>query len=195
MVALKIADEFGIVTERARQREQYADIIERRVEAYFSSPQGQARIAREVDAHLKREVDELIARKTRERIAEIERMEMPSGPAIGDLLALASEVTGCPVAEIVGPRRARECAYPRFFAIHLMIVMRPDLSLPAIGRAFGGRDHTTIMAARNKFAKVRDGQPFAQWLADPRAVELLADRPQVERRRPFGNPHPVAEAA
>lgn len=195
MVALKIPDEFGIVTERARQREQYADIIERRVEAYFSSPQGQARIAREVDAHLKREVDELIARKTRERIAEIERMEMPSGPAIGDILTLVAEVTGIPVPDLTGPRQARVVVWPRFLAVHLLVAMRPDLSLPAIGRALGGRDHTTIMHARNKFPKIADRDPICRWLVDPRIVELLAERPQVLPRRKFGNPHPVAEAA
>ncbi len=194
-MAFKIEDEFGIITENARRREVFAEYIERRVDAYFASPSGQARIAREVDARLKREVDELIARKTRERVAEIERMEMPEGPAIGEVLVLVSDVTGCPVPDLVGPRRARNCAWPRFLAVHLLLVLRPDLSLPAIGRALGNRDHTTVMAARNKFYKICDEAPFTEWLADERIATVLSGRPAVVRRPRFGNPAPLAEAA
>lgn len=192
---LRIPDEFGIITERARQRDVFAKFIERRIDAYFASASGQARIAREVDARLKREVDELIARKTRERVAEIERMDIPAGPPIADVLELVASVTGCPVPDLVGPRRARNCAWPRFLAVHLLLLLRPDLSLPAIGRALGNRDHTTIMAARNKFYKICDESPFTEWLADERIATVLDGRPAVVRRPRFGNPAPLAEAA
>lgn len=196
MANLRIPDDFGIVTENARKRDVFSKFIERRIDDYFASASGQARIAREVDARLRREVDELIARKTRERIAEIESAEAPRGPAINELLALASEVTGVPVADLIGPRRARYIAWPRFFAVHLMIVMRPDLSLPSIGKVLGGRDHTSCMHARNVFNEKCDQAPFSGWLADPRTVAMLANRPTVVvQRRQFGNPYPVAKAA
>ena len=187
MTALRIPDEFGIVTENARKRDVFSRFIERRIDAYFASASGQARIAREVDARLKREVDELIARKTRERVAEIENMELPSGPPIGEVLTLVAEVTGCSVPDVVGPRRSRNIAWPRFLAVHLLLAVRPDLSLPAIGHALGGRDHTSIMHARNKFIKLMDDDPVSRWLLDERVVALLANKPQVVRAagRPF----------
>ena len=190
---LKIEDEFGIVSERARQRDAFAHIVKRRVDNYFSSPAGRARISREVDARLKVEVDAIIERRTRERIAEIERIQTPSGPPIGEVLVLVSDVTGCSVPELVGPRRARNVAWPRFLAVHLLLAMRPDLSLPAIGKALGGRDHTTVMHARDKFSALLDVEPICRWMADERVVALLAQRPQIVRRAPFGRP--IAEAA
>ena len=141
-------------------------------------------------------MDELIARKTRERVAEIESAEAPKGPPIGEVLQLVQEVTGVPMAHLTGPRRSRNLAWPRFLAVHILLAVRPDLSTPAIGKALGGRDHTTILAARNKFYEIMDLDPVRLWLADERIQAMLAQRPEVvvERRR-FGNPAPLAEAA
>jgi len=190
---LKIEDEYGIITENARKRDAYAHIVQKRVDRYFESPEGRARLHREVDARVKAEVDEIIARRTREQIAEIAKLEELKGPPVGEILVLVSDVTGCPVPDLLGPRRARNCSWPRFLAVHLMLVCRPDLSTPAIGRVLGNRDHTTILAARNKFAEIRDGEPFSRWLADERVVAMLAQRPQLAPRPRFGNP--MAEAA
>ena len=190
-MALKIPDEFGIVTERARQREMYGDqAAKRRAEAFIFSPAGQARINREVDARVKAEVDAIIERKKRERLAELEKLTPPPGPPIGEILVLVSDVTGCRVPDLVGPRRARNCAWPRFLAVHLLLVMRTDLSLPAIGHALGGRDHSTAMHARDQFEKLKDQYPFTQWLADPRVLEMLSNRPDGPRK-----PIPFRKAA
>ena len=179
MTALKIPDEFGIVSENARKRDVFSRFIERRIDAYFASASGQARIAREVDARLKREVDELIDRKTRERIAEIEQMQLPKGPAIGEVLSLVSEVTNTPMPDLVGPRRTRSLVWPRYLAIHVLLAVRPDLSLPAIGRAMGNRDHTSILAARRRFYEVCDQDPFPRWLSDPRIAAMMGKRPKL----------------
>lgn len=54
--------------------------------------------------------------------------------------------------ELLGPRRNHYLIAPRFHAIALAIELRPDLSLLAIGRLFQ-RDHTTIMHARDVWAR------------------------------------------
>ena len=53
---------------------------------------------------------------------------------------------GVGVHELENARRARAVARPRQVAMYLAREMTPR-SLPEIGRAFGGRDHTTVMHA------------------------------------------------
>jgi chromosomal replication initiation ATPase DnaA len=48
------------------------------------------------------------------------------------------------VAEMIGPCRDRRHFIPRAIAIRLARELT-DASLPQLGTAFGGRDHTTIM--------------------------------------------------
>lgn len=51
-----------------------------------------------------------------------------------------------PAIEMVSHRRARRVARPRQIAMALAAELTP-LSLPAVGKKFGGRDHTTVMHA------------------------------------------------
>jgi chromosomal replication initiator protein len=54
--------------------------------------------------------------------------------------------------ELVGDRRTKRVVVPRQVAMYLCRELT-DASLPAIGRAFGGRDHTTVIYAVQKVAK------------------------------------------
>ncbi len=53
------------------------------------------------------------------------------------------------LAEIRGAKRQRSIIYPRQVAMFLCRRLT-EASLPEIGRAFGGRDHTTVMHAVGK---------------------------------------------
>lgn len=55
-------------------------------------------------------------------------------------------------ADIVGKKRNKEVVEPRMIAIYMIGEML-ELPLVAIGQIFGGRDHTTIMHARDKIGK------------------------------------------
>jgi chromosomal replication initiator protein len=55
--------------------------------------------------------------------------------------------------ELVGNKRSQAIVYPRQIAMYLSRELT-DLSLPNIGREFGGRDHTTVMHAQAKIAKM-----------------------------------------
>jgi len=55
-------------------------------------------------------------------------------------------------AELRGKRRSKEISLPRQMAMTLCRELT-DASLPAIGEAFGGRDHTTVLYACRKIAK------------------------------------------
>ena len=54
--------------------------------------------------------------------------------------------------ELVGEKRTKRVVMPRQVAMYLCRELT-DSSLPAIGRAFGGRDHTTVLYAVQKVTK------------------------------------------
>jgi chromosomal replication initiator protein len=55
------------------------------------------------------------------------------------------------VADLCSPSRNRQLVTARQIAMYLVRELT-DLSLPVIGKAFGGRDHTTVMHANKKIA-------------------------------------------
>lgn len=54
--------------------------------------------------------------------------------------------------DLKAKKRSRNVSYPRQIAMYLARELT-DLSLPKIGEAFGGRDHTTVMHAQEKIIK------------------------------------------
>ncbi len=57
--------------------------------------------------------------------------------------------------DIITRKRTNDVAIPRQVAMYLARELT-DLSLKAIGEKFGGRDHTTIMYARDKISQLRN---------------------------------------
>jgi chromosomal replication initiator protein len=66
------------------------------------------------------------------------------------------------------PRRQQSILYPRQVAMYLCRTLT-DASLPEIGQAFGGRDHSTVMHAVDKI-----GREIAQDTHKKRVVDLLS---------------------
>ncbi|EGZ44558.1 chromosomal replication initiator protein DnaA [Neisseria wadsworthii] len=62
------------------------------------------------------------------------------------------------ISDLLGAKRTRNIARPRQVAMSLTKELT-NLSLPAIGDAFGGRDHTTVMHAVKTVAKLRNEDP------------------------------------
>jgi chromosomal replication initiator protein len=60
---------------------------------------------------------------------------------------------GISMQELVGDRRSQAIVYPRQVAMYLCRELT-DSSLPKIGKKFGGRDHTTVIHATSKIAKL-----------------------------------------
>jgi len=67
-----------------------------------------------------------------------------------------AESYGLDVRLLISPRRARKITRPRQVAIWLCAKLLPGRSLPEIGRAFGNRDHTTIMHAIRRIDTLSD---------------------------------------
>jgi chromosomal replication initiator protein len=78
-------------------------------------------------------------------------------------------------AELLSGDRTRRIAWPRQLAMYLARELT-DESLPAIGRHFGGRDHSTVLHAwkRTRERLVSDSSMRS-------AVETLYTRLQLER--------------
>jgi len=64
-----------------------------------------------------------------------------------------SQRFGVTLDELVSPRRSQAVAYPRQVAMYLSRELT-DSSLPTIGREFGGRDHTTVIHAKDKITRL-----------------------------------------
>ncbi|OSI08025.1 chromosomal replication initiation protein [Neisseria animaloris] len=62
------------------------------------------------------------------------------------------------ISDILGKKRTRNIARPRQIAMSLTKELT-NLSLPSIGEAFGGRDHTTVMHGVKAVAKLREEDP------------------------------------
>ena len=120
-----------------------------RVTAYctlFNQPLSEV-VAREVLKDMVREVSSRITlEQIQRRVAEYFQVE---------------------VTEIRGARRQRSILYPRQIAMFLCRRLT-EASLPEIGRAFGGRDHTTVMHAVEKIE-----QEIAQDVHKKQTLERL----------------------
>jgi chromosomal replication initiator protein len=79
------------------------------------------------------------------------------------------------IKDLKGQQRTASIALPRQLAMYLASVMT-DLSSTDIGRAFGGRDHTTVLHARKKIQKMLDEDPFFLEMVN----KLQADIKSVE---------------
>src|SRR5438270_9400319 len=66
---------------------------------------------------------------------------------------IISDRFGLSLDELCGDRRSQNIVYPRQVAMYLSRELT-DSSLPKIGKQFGGRDHTTVIHATSKIARM-----------------------------------------
>ena len=64
-----------------------------------------------------------------------------------------SERFSLSLEELKGDKRSQNIVYPRQVAMYLSRELT-DSSLPKIGKEFGGRDHTTVIHATSKIARL-----------------------------------------
>ena len=72
--------------------------------------------------------------------------------AVEDIQRRICEAFGLSMEELLSTRRAAPVTWPRQVAMYLARELT-DQTLPAIGRAFGGRNHTTVMHACKRTAE------------------------------------------
>jgi chromosomal replication initiator protein len=94
----------------------------------------------------------------------------PRGHSVAEIQAAACEQFGLSPDELLSSARTARIAWPRQVAMYLARELTGQ-SLPAIGRQFGGRDHTTVLHAwRRTTARIASDD------ASREAVEKLCQR-------------------
>ncbi len=76
--------------------------------------------------------------------------------SIDNIQRKVAEYYNIKISDILSKRRNRTIARPRQMAMYLA-KEHTNHSLPEIGDAFGGRDHTTVLHACRKIAELREG--------------------------------------
>jgi chromosomal replication initiator protein len=94
---------------------------------------------------------------TVELAQDVLRDVFPQGEAaevsIKRIQELVSERFSLSLDELTGDKRSQNIVYPRQVAMYLSRELT-DSSLPKIGKEFGGRDHTTVIHATSKIARL-----------------------------------------
>lgn len=75
-----------------------------------------------------------------------------SGIDTSDIINAVSSYTRISKSDLIGKKRTKDIAEARMYAIYIIIELLPTIPLVTIGQIFGGRDHTTIIHARDKIA-------------------------------------------
>jgi hypothetical protein len=102
--------------------------------------------------------DEILASAV-DRFPEL-RPPSSSRPLVKDIIRRVALRHGLPIGLIKGNRRSKHIVAARHEAIVEAALARPDMSLPELGRQFGGRDHTTILHALRKAGIYRNTKNF-----------------------------------
>jgi chromosomal replication initiator protein len=84
----------------------------------------------------------------------------PRKQTVEDIQQRICEAFGLSMDELLSTSRAAAVAWPRQVAMYLARELT-DQTLPAIGRAFGGRNHTTVMHACRRTAERMASDPEA----------------------------------
>ncbi|GLX71547.1 chromosomal replication initiator protein DnaA [Paenibacillus glycanilyticus] len=87
-----------------------------------------------------------------EALKDIIPSSRPKMITINDIQQKVGEFYGLRLEEFKARKRTKAVAYPRQIAMYLSRELT-DYSLPKIGEAFGGRDHTTVIHAHEKISQ------------------------------------------
>lgn len=79
--------------------------------------------------------------------------EPPPPPSVQRIIRACAAYYGTTEIDVVSQRRTKDVIRPRQVAMYLATKMT-HRSLPEIGRAIGGRDHTTCLHGRDRIARL-----------------------------------------
>ncbi|MGH2878513.1 MAG: chromosomal replication initiator protein DnaA [Solirubrobacteraceae bacterium] len=98
----------------------------------------------------------------------------PHERSLSEIKSIVSAQYGITADELISPARGARVSLPRQLAMYLARELT-DESLPSIGRAFGGRDHTTVLHALRRVEQRIATDPTYRTSAHT-LLALLSDR-------------------
>lgn len=105
---------------------------------------------------------------TREALTDMLPGSIKKEVTVERILEVVADYYSVSVENILSNRRGRDIVVPRQMAMYLCRDML-GLSFPDIGRAFGGKDHTTVMHAVNKVQAESENSSFNAIIEDLRS--------------------------
>lgn len=91
---------------------------------------------------------------------DIIKIDESTRVTIGNIQQVVADEFNLDVREMKSKRRTDAVAFPRQIAMYLSRTMTDEFSTNAIGIAFGGRDHSTVMHACNKIKEKMNQDPY-----------------------------------
>ena len=95
----------------------------------------------------------------REHLKDMVDSNEPTNVRVETIQREVAEEWAIDVRDMKSRTRRKEVAFPRQVAMYLATRMT-EMSTTDIGRAFGGRDHSTVVHARDKIKEIVDSDPF-----------------------------------
>lgn len=102
-----------------------------------------------VQAHATIEKEDINVPLAQEALTDLKLVQKTRGLQIPKIQEVVANYFQTSTAELKGKKRVRQIVIPRQIAMYLARELT-DSSLPKIGQAFGGKDHTTVMHACEK---------------------------------------------
>ena len=92
----------------------------------------------------------------------------PAGEiTIQKIAEVTCEYFGIKQSDICGKKKTKELVEPRQMAMYLVTSVLPEIPLASIGQFFGGRDHTTVIHARDKIQqKITENENYRKKVED-----------------------------
>lgn len=120
--------------------------------------------------HQGREITMNLAKEAMKHIAVNDLHEITAGVIIDDV----SRFFNISVDDLMSKKRTKELVFPRQIAMYLCRTLT-EMSYPDIGKAFNGKDHTTVMHACEQISKQVEINPDLQRLMDELKRNIKSD--------------------
>jgi len=106
-------------------------------------------------------------------LPSLEPLAGPMPPSVELIIHRVSQYYGVRVIDIKSERRTANVVWPRHVAMYLAKALTLR-SMPDIGRRFGGRDHTTVLHAIRRIARLMTDDAVVRATVEALENELLA---------------------
>ena len=120
--------------------------------------------------HQGREITMNLAKEALKHIAVNDLHEITAGVIIDDV----SRFFNISVEDLMSKKRTKELVFPRQIAMYLCRTLT-EMSYPDIGKAFNGKDHTTVMHACEQISKQVETNPDLQRTMDEIKRNIKSD--------------------